>query len=88
MYAFALPARSKSLVHFYPIVSLGNQVMKHQSETDANGALEAQHKTEFLNLLGKDIVKNCQNLVIVTPVLKQEMDEIVGDYEIDLNGEF
>jgi hypothetical protein len=39
-------------------------------------------------LLGKDIEKTCQNLVIVTPVLKQEMDEIVGDYEIDLNGEF
>lgn len=39
-------------------------------------------------MLGKDIEENYQSLVIITPVLKQEMDEIVGDYKIDLNGEF
>ncbi|MBE4028406.1 hypothetical protein HJ129_10470 [Vibrio parahaemolyticus] len=62
--------------------------MKHPLETGENDALEVQHKTDFLNLLGKDIEENCQNLVIVTPVLKQEMDEIIGDYKIDLHGEF
>ncbi|HCG8546126.1 TPA: hypothetical protein N2898_000962 [Vibrio parahaemolyticus] len=62
--------------------------MKHPSDTGENDALEAQHKTAFLNLLGKGIEENCQSLVIVTPVLKQEMDEIIGDYKIDLNGEF
>lgn len=44
--------------------SHSNQVMKHPSETGENDALEAQHKTDFLNLLGKDIEENCQNLVI------------------------
>lgn len=61
--------------------------MKHSAKTGENDALEAQHKTDFLNLR-KGIEENCQSLVIVTPVLKQEMDEIIGDYKIDLNGEF
>ncbi len=69
-------------------MSNGYQVMKHSAKTGENDALEVQHKTGFLNLLGKDIEENCQNLVIVAPVLKQEMDEIIGDYKIDLNGEF
>ncbi len=69
-------------------MSNGYQVMKHSAKTGENDTLDAQHKSAFLNLLGKGIEENYQSLVIVTPVLKQEMDEIIGDYKIDLNGEF
>ncbi|EKF9988450.1 hypothetical protein O1D71_002336 [Vibrio cholerae] len=62
--------------------------MKHSAKTGENDTLDAQHKSAFLNLLGKGIKENYQSLVIITPVLKQEMDEIIGDYKIDLNGEF
>ena len=76
------------MLSFHCINLSKDQVMKHPLETGENDALEVQHKTDFLNLLDKDIEENCQNLVIVTPMLKQEMDEIVGNYKIDLNGEF
>jgi hypothetical protein len=36
----------------------------------------------------KDVEENSQNLSIVTPALKQELEEIIGDYKIDLGGEF
>lgn len=50
--------------------------------------LETKYKNDFLTLLDKDIDENRQNLVIVTPALKQKVEEIVGDYKIYLNGEF
>nr|WP_321274325.1 hypothetical protein [uncultured Vibrio sp.] len=62
--------------------------MKHQSEKAPYDVLETNYENDFLTLLDKYIDENRQNLVIVTPALKQEVEEIVGDYKIDLNGEF
>ncbi|HCM1552987.1 TPA: hypothetical protein N2951_001218 [Vibrio parahaemolyticus] len=38
--------------------------------------------------MDEDIEENSQSLSIVKPALKQESEEIVGDYKIALNGEF
>ena len=62
--------------------------MKHQSEKAPYDVLDTKYENDILTLLDKDIAENRQNLVIVTPALKQEVEEIVGDYKIDLNGEF
>ncbi|EPO5781228.1 hypothetical protein ACUCAK_003650 [Vibrio harveyi] len=58
------------------------------SENDANDASETQYESEFITILDKDIEENCQNLLIVRSELKQDLAEIVGDYKIDLDGEF
>ncbi len=57
-------------------------------EKDTNDVLETQYESEFLSLLDKDIEENSQKLSIVTPELKQELEETIGDYKIDLDGEF
>ena len=62
--------------------------MKHQSEKAPYDVLDIKYENDILTLLDKDIDENRQNLVIVTPALKQEVEEIVGDYKIYLNGEF
>ncbi len=65
-----------------------DHVIKHQSEKAHYDVLETQYERELLTLLYKDIEENRQNLVILTPELKQELEEIIGDYKIDLGGEF
>lgn len=40
----------------------------------------------FLNLLRTDIVNNPQNLRPVTQSWKSELDELVGDMDVDLDG--
>ncbi|HHG3228897.1 TPA: hypothetical protein ACPVXW_000429 [Vibrio parahaemolyticus] len=62
--------------------------MKYQSEKAPYDALDTKYENDILTLLDKGIDENRQNLVIVTPALKQEVEEIVGDYKIGLNGEF
>ncbi|MCR9498435.1 type II toxin-antitoxin system PrlF family antitoxin [Vibrio vulnificus] len=52
-----------------------------------NELLEDHYEKAFLSLLDKEIDENSPNLVIATPEHKQKLDEIVGDYKIDLNGE-
>ncbi|HHG3515433.1 TPA: hypothetical protein ACPV0E_002356 [Vibrio parahaemolyticus] len=44
--------------------------MKDSAKTGENDTLDAQHKSAFLNLLGKGIEENYQSLVNITPVLK------------------
>ncbi|ANQ21757.1 hypothetical protein BA893_08755 [Vibrio natriegens] len=62
--------------------------MKYQSEKAPYDVLDTKYENDILTFLDKDIDENRQNLVIVTPALKQEVEEIVGDYKIYLNGEF
>ncbi|ANQ29016.1 hypothetical protein BA894_21700 [Vibrio natriegens] len=62
--------------------------MKHKSEKAHYDVLETQYEREFLTLQHKDVEENSQNLSFVTPELKQELEESIGDYKIDLDGEF
>ncbi|HGF7228143.1 TPA: hypothetical protein AB5B86_003582 [Vibrio cholerae] len=61
--------------------------MQNKPEADVNELLEDHYEKAFLSLLDKEIDENSPNLVIATPEHKQELDEIGGDYKIDLNGE-
>ncbi|AXT72434.1 hypothetical protein [Vibrio sp. dhg] len=58
--------------------------MKHKSEKAHYDVLETQYEREFLTLMHKDVEENSQNLSFVTPALEQELEEIIGDYKIDL----
>ncbi|EPN4995312.1 type II toxin-antitoxin system PrlF family antitoxin [Vibrio parahaemolyticus] len=42
----------------------------------------------FLNLLDHDISNNPEKLVEVTEALTEELDEIIGDYQVDLDGKY
>ncbi|MFW1412228.1 type II toxin-antitoxin system PrlF family antitoxin [Vibrio parahaemolyticus] len=42
----------------------------------------------FLNLLDHDISNNPEKLVEVTEAFTQELDEIIGDYQVDLDGKY
>ncbi|HBC3401485.1 TPA: hypothetical protein KDX79_003341 [Vibrio parahaemolyticus] len=42
----------------------------------------------FLDLLDHDISNNPDKLVEVTEVLTEELEEIIGDYQVDLDGKY
>ncbi|WP_165388567.1 hypothetical protein [Vibrio vulnificus] len=42
----------------------------------------------FLDLLEYDISTNTGNLVEVTEVLKKELEDIIGDYQVDLGEKY
>ncbi len=42
----------------------------------------------FLDLLDHDISNNPEKLVEVTEALTEELDEIIGGYQVDLDGKY
>ncbi|ENM3738459.1 hypothetical protein NB567_00150 [Vibrio parahaemolyticus] len=49
---------------------------------------ENQDVTHFLDLLVKDIEQHTDKLVFPSHEMKDELDEIVGDYSVDLDGDY
>ncbi|EOX1290382.1 TPA: hypothetical protein ACGF51_003243 [Vibrio cholerae] len=49
---------------------------------------EKQDIAHFLNLLEKDIEQHTDKLVVPSHEMKGELDEVVGDYSVDLDGDY
>lgn len=47
-----------------------------------------QDIAHFLDLLEKDIEQHTDQLVVPSHEMKNELDEIVGDYSVDLDGDY
>ncbi|ELA9325558.1 hypothetical protein AB5Q63_004255 [Vibrio parahaemolyticus] len=49
---------------------------------------ESQDIARFLDLLEKDIEQHPDKLIVPSLDMKKLLDEIVGDYSVDLDGNF
>ncbi|EOB6557861.1 AbrB/MazE/SpoVT family DNA-binding domain-containing protein [Vibrio diabolicus] len=49
---------------------------------------ESQDIDRFLDLLEKDIEQHTNKLVVPSHEMKDELDEVVGDYSVDLDGDY
>ncbi len=56
---------------------------EHAQSNDSDIALNG-----FLDLLDHDITTNADKLVEVTEVHNNELEQIIGDYQIDLEGKY
>ncbi|ASF94000.1 hypothetical protein [Vibrio anguillarum] len=49
---------------------------------------ESQDIDRFLDLLEKDMEQHPDKSIVSSQEMKEELDEIVGDYSVDLDGDY
>lgn len=56
--------------------------------TQQSADLEVDRETrEFLGLLERDTIENPESLIVVTKADREEIEYLIGDYQVDLDYE-
>ncbi|EGQ9808553.1 TPA: hypothetical protein ACPJ01_003457 [Vibrio diabolicus] len=61
---------------------------EYKSSELSEPSCENQGIAQFLDLLEKDIEQHTDNLVVPSHEMKDQLEEVVEDYAVDLDGDY